>query len=69
MKPQKKNAPNVKGGKNANINSKLSEDMVSPSLFSKTKSKTPSPSTTAPTQDSSIAKTSEASSATLHTPK
>lgn len=69
MKGLKKNVSHNKGGKNASLNSKLTEDMVFCSLFSKTKSKMPSLSTTPPTLDTSIAKISEASSATLPTLK
>jgi hypothetical protein len=46
MKGVKKNIANTKNGKNAGVNSKLSEDMVPFNLFRKTKSKTPSHFTT-----------------------
>jgi hypothetical protein len=54
MKGLKKNVSHNKGGKNASVNSKLTEDMVSCALYSKTKSRTPSPSMTPATRATSI---------------
>ena len=69
MKNLKKNISSNKGGKNASVNSKLTEDMVFSYLFSKTKSRTPSLFMILPTQDLSIAKISEAFSETSPIPK
>lgn len=56
MKGVKKNVANSKGGKNAGVNTKLSEDMVPINSLRKTKSKMLSHSTTQATLDTSIGK-------------
>lgn len=65
----KKNISNAKGNKAAGLNNKLSEDMVPIISSSKTKSRTPLPSTTQGTQAPSTARTSGASSATSPSPR
>jgi len=69
MKGVKKNVANTKGGKNSSLSSKLSEDMVSSSLYSKTKSRTLFHFTTVAIQATSVAKTSEVFWETSPTPR
>lgn len=60
MKGVKKNVANSKGGKNAGVNSKLTEDMVAINSFRKTKSKMHFYFTTQATADTSVDIISEA---------